>query len=1226
MSDELPTNKKATTQLSADKKALLLQRLKRTAKPTKAKVNSIPPRPPSEHALASLGQARIWVQDDISENSASNNITSSFEIKSSVDTGALEFALNQVIARHEPLRSSYHLKDGEIIQKTDLNLSLKINCTHSDSRKAMFLDAQIFGRQAFDPKTTPLLRLGLFSSSETSHVLILSIHDIVFDKWSLKLFWKEFSAFYRQFVTKEATTVPELEINYSDFSHWQREWLKSGEQTRQTNYWKEKLHLPPDPISLPTDQPFPNEIKDDGNLVRFKLPGKLAQNIKKFSAENNASLFTTFLAGFNILLCRLANTNDVLVSSPVANRRKSETANLIGFFLNTLVLRSKHSPSCTIIDVLEDTKRTVFEALDNQDLPTDLITKAVKPKRVPGRQALFQTMFVFQREDEGTPKLDLYDCEISPIFVETKTSKFEISLFVAELAGTFECIVEYRTDLFDLKTINRILDFYTTILHTIVEAPQTLVSQISLITHEDRNRFADFEKGKPLVFSKDRSILEKIEKHSQSESVALVSRSQSYTHKAVYNYSNALADTLQKHGSRADKPIVIFQDRSLDAIISILGILKSGAPYLFIEPDSPEERIQTILQDAEVDMVVVSTNYRNTPSFRNLQVFEIEQALTDSINNKRPTKKPSPNDLAYLIYTSGSTGKPKAVTVSHKNLLASTEARLDYYGGSPLSFLLISNLSFDSSVAGLFWTLSTGGTIVFPNAEEIRDPDQLLRLAKQNKVQATLCVPTLYTQLLSWDALSLESLEIAIVAGEACSQSLVEKHHKLLPHCPLYNEYGPTETTVWATVENCKFTEPALAKPPIGRPIPGTEIRILDEALNRTPFGQIGQIYIGGPNVSPGYLNRPELTERSFITMDQDQRFYATGDLAKWTDDGRIEYHGRNDDQIKIRGHRIEIGEIENALQQIPGIAEAAVVAVSTTKEPTLDELLEQLPVDTVDAALKQLLPSTKDRQRTINRDRFQLVLNTKANDFINPPRKAQRDWLIGQTLNELADDLDRLDKIAPSMVPGKDHKIDSDLIDITQAKLGHDEIMEDWQTPLMKAMADYVAESHGDVLEIGFGRGVSASYVQDCGVRSHTIIEMNRPCIENHFQPWQQAHPRSDIRMLEGRWQDKLDALDMFDGILFHAFPMNEQEFMDYVLNSITFAEHAFEEMAKHLNPGGVFTYLSTEIESLSRRHQRSLFNHFSEVSFKVIPIKVPTDTIDTWWANSMVAIKAIK
>jgi guanidinoacetate N-methyltransferase len=529
--------------------------------------------------------------------------------------------------------------------------------------------------------------------------------------------------------------------------------------------------------------------------------------------------------------------------------------------------------------------------------------------------------------------------------------------------------------------------------------------------------------------------------------------------------------------------------------------------------------------------------------------------------------------------------------------------------------------------------------LIVPSADEVRDPDAICALVAQHSVRVLLAVPSLYDQLLDWQPERLGSLSTAIVAGEACPVRLLRKHLQTLPNCALYNEYGPTETTVWASVHQCDPHSEPSREVPIGRPIPGCEIRILDTRRRRVPVGIVGELCIGGPGLTRGYLNRPDLTASRFFSADDGTRLYATGDLARWLPEGSLEYHGRNDEQVKIRGYRIEVGEIESCLRDLPGVRDAVVVTTPANGDGSpgllsLETLLSILPEETVQSALADLAiedASAKGAdlpafQRKVDRGDFEVRFTVKRPDFIAPPRKAQRDWLLGQAINEVADDLEHLDKVARAFVPGKDHKLQHDLVDLTDASLTDDQIMEDWQTPLMRAMAGYATETGGDILEIGFGRGVSGTFLQQGRPRSHTIIEMNRHSIERHFNPWRQAHPNADIRLCPGRWQEVLPELGLFDAILFHTYPMNEEEFVKYILSSVTFAEHAFEAMAGHLKSGGVFTYLTAEIDSLSRRHQRALLKHFSEISFKIVPLTVPPDTIDSWWANSMVAVKAVK
>jgi guanidinoacetate N-methyltransferase len=467
----------------------------------------------------------------------------------------------------------------------------------------------------------------------------------------------------------------------------------------------------------------------------------------------------------------------------------------------------------------------------------------------------------------------------------------------------------------------------------------------------------------------------------------------------------------------------------------------------------------------------------------------------------------------------------------------------------------------------------------------------------------------------------------------------------------LFNEYGPTEATVWATVHACSSEDGALGgSVPIGRPIPNSDVFVLDGRRQLVPIGVPGELYLGGRGIAIGYHRRDALTSDRFVecTLSEagSHRLYRTGDRARWRADGRLEFLGRIDEQLKIRGYRIEPGEVEAVLECHPSVRRAVVVAVpaAVADVPLLAEdsarIVKAVPPATLEAALREIetLSPTEVRQalaepearrrpalRTASGDGFRIELQTDP-DFISPPRDVQRRWLLGRVVQEFAEDLQDLDVNARSFVRGTDLHLGTRPFDSTHASLREQEIMEDWQIPLMRVMAAHVAQAHGDVLEIGFGRGVSAELIQQVGVRSHTIVEPNENIISGHFEPWRARHSARDIRLLRGRWQDVDDRLGTFDGIFFHAVPLNDQEFAEHMLRTATFAEHAFGPMARHLRAGGVFTYLTTEIDSLSRRHQRRLFEHFREVTLSVENLQVPEDTRDMWWAKSMVVLRAVK
>ncbi|MEL6107224.1 MAG: AMP-binding protein, partial [Planctomycetota bacterium] len=491
-----------------------------------------------------------------------------------------------------------------------------------------------------------------------------------------------------------------------------------------------------------------------------------------------------------------------------------------------------------------------------------------------------------------------------------------------------------------------------------------------------------------------------------------------------------------------------------------------------------------------------------------------------------------------------------------------------------------------------------------------------------------LMLPSLYRLLLQHcDKQKLRSLRRVIVAGENCPEDLVRLHARSMISTRLFNEYGPTEASVWATA--CEMHRDDGVS--IGRSVPGVEARLLDRHGCEQPIGAVGEIYLGGTRLAKGYRGDPALTDSRFVTRDG-QRLYRTGDLARLRADGSLTYLGRIDQQLKVHGQRVEAAEIESALTSIPIIREAAVaLSAAPAKELNLEresdllDALERLDGPLASRLLSEAesIESSTETYELADSD-VRVTVQLVNGDFIRTPRERQKKWLLDQVMRETVADLHSLDEVARRMVPGSDSPhLPRDL---ATEQLSEQEIMEDWQTPLMRSMVQWVTEAGGDVLEIGFGRGVAATAIQQAGVRSHTVIEMNPHSIEDHFRPWRQSYSQRDIRLVEGRWQDALDRLDEYDGVFFHAFPMNEAEFVEYVATSATFAEHFFPHAAALLRSGGVFTYLSTEIDSLSRRHQRSLLKHFGEVQFKVQRLEIPAETKDAWWADSMVVVRAIK
>jgi guanidinoacetate N-methyltransferase len=569
------------------------------------------------------------------------------------------------------------------------------------------------------------------------------------------------------------------------------------------------------------------------------------------------------------------------------------------------------------------------------------------------------------------------------------------------------------------------------------------------------------------------------------------------------------------------------------------------------------------------------------------------------------------------------------VVVTHGNLAASTFARHHYYPHPPECFLLLSSFAFDSSVAGLFWSLTTGATLVIPEEEAFQQLTGFADLIAEHRVDTLLSIPSIYRHLVQTGAAKLGTLRTAIVAGESCPPELIAEHNCVLPGAMLYNEYGPTEATVWASVYACSAYVKG-ARVPIGRPAAHAQIFILDDQQRLCPVGVVGEIVIGGAGVSPGYFNRKAETKERFVDppagLDITGKVYRSGDLGYWNDAGELEFLGRIDRQVKIRGQRIELEAIEQVIRAQSEVREAVVaVEKQLNSDPAfLVQWLKRIP----EVEAREFLARVQKERASVQRGDVHFTLNLQLGDegFIAPPRESQRTWLLEQAMDEFSDDLKHLNQVAKAFVPGTESRLRESYPDIAEAALTEQEVLEDWQHPLMQAMANIVTEQAGDILEVGFGRGVSAEMIQQGGVNTHTIIEPNAHSIETWYRPFAEKYSEREVHLLVGRWQEVLDQLKQYDAIFFHAFPLNEQEFVEHILKSITYAQHAMETLAQHIKPGGVFTYLTTEIDSLSRRHQRLLLKHFTSFSVQVVAVNVPEDTQDAWWAPSMVIVKAVK
>jgi amino acid adenylation domain-containing protein len=925
---------------------------------------SLPPIVPAnreQHLPLSYPQQQLWFFTQLMPHSPVYNEPATIRLNGAINTTALILSINELVQRHESLRTVFRTLNAEPMQVIFPEMEIPLEMVDLQGLSASERESEALqiateaARKPFDLAQGPLMRTLLIQLSETDYRLCLTLHHIIHDGVSIyNVLLPELAKLYHAFAAGQPSPLPILPVQYADFAVWQRQFLTQQALAPQLDYWKHQLaDLPV--LQLPTDHPRPLVQSFEGRRQCLALSKTLTEQLKALSRRQGVTLFMTLLAAFKTLLYRYAGQDDIVVGTVSAGRNRPETEDLFGFFLNTLVLRTDAANNPSFAEFLQRVRQVTLDAYAHQDVPFDHLVQSLQPERDLSRNPLFQVAFILE------PPITSLECDwtLSQLEVSTRTAKFDLTVELDERPEGIIGRFEYSTDLFNEDTITRMVQHYQTLLEGIVANPEQPLSELPLLTIAERQQLLIDWNQTDLDYPENVCIHELIETQATKtpNAVAVVCDDRQLSYSELNQKADQLAHYLRSLGVGANVLVNICLERSLEFFVGILGILKAGGAYVPVDPNYPADRLHYMLEDTNAPVLLTHETLLDRLPAHSAQVvcLDADAALPITptadlhICDLQQTLPATADSLAYIIYTSGSTGKPKGVKVSHRNLVHSTLARLSYYPEQVSSYLLLSPFAFDSSVAGIFWTLCQGGTLVIPKEGNNTDLLHLAGLIEQYQVSHWLSLPSLYDLLLSIiPAHRLSSLQAVIVAGEACQKEFVERHRQTLPHTQLYNEYGPTEGSVWCSVYRCTdLGDKTLV--PIGKPIPRMQLYILDRHLQPVPVGVPGELYIGGAGVTQGYLNRPDLTAEKFILnpfLEDGEMgrwgektithyplpithypIYKTGDLAKYLPDGNVEYLGRIDHQVKIRGFRIELGEIEAILLQHSQVREALVLA-----------------------------------------------------------------------------------------------------------------------------------------------------------------------------------------------------------------------------------------------------------------------------------------------------------
>lgn len=900
----------------------------------------------SNHAPLSFAQQRLWLVLQLDPDNVAYNVPEVLHLTGKTNVAVLAKSFSEIVRRHEALRTTFQIINGEprqvIGQPEPVTIDV-IDLRHLPQSERAAKAKQLVEEDSlrpFDLERGPLIRVKLFMLDDEDHLLLMNLHHIVYDGWSTGVLFNELMTFYNASILGQTPQLPELPIQYADFAIWQREWLTGERLEKQLSYWREKLTGALPVLDLPTDRLRPAIQSHRGAHAGVEFPETLSRKLKAFSNDEGVTLFMTLLAAFKVLLYRYTGQTDICVGMPIANRNRSETENIVGFFINNLVLRSNLKGNPTFRSFLAQVREETLGAYAHQDMPFEKLVEELQPERSMSYMPFFQISFLVQNAFSGEAPF-LQDLNTSDWEYDVQSAKYDISFSVTELESSLFLLSIYNRDLFDAATIKRLSQHYQILLDSIVADPQQHIAELPLLTEEEQCLFAEVNDTQ-IEYPAAKCIHELFEEQAarSPEAIAVVCDGRELTYEELNRQANRLARHLRRRGVGPETIVGILMERSLEMVVGLLGVLKAGGAYLPLDLNYPEQRLASMLEESQVDLILTQEQWQKSLPEFNGTVLCLDTDLFRDEETSNLSTFNHPESLAFVFHTSGSTGKPKGVMAMQRSAVNYLTHIVRDYQVSPVDVVLqTASLSFDASVRDIIGPIIAGAKLVLVPDYEVKDPFVLLSKIKEHGVTCILSiVPTMLrslTDVATETETTSSKLRLILTSGESLSLSECARVRALLgEHISIFNQYGATECTMSST----RYRAPeelssgvALA----GKPIANSEVYILDANFRQCPIGVPGEIHIGGVGVARGYLMSPDLTALKYIpnpfSKDAGTRLYRTGDLGRFLRSGEIELHGRVDRQVKVRGIRIEPGEIEAVLNDRENVREAVVIVREDT-------------------------------------------------------------------------------------------------------------------------------------------------------------------------------------------------------------------------------------------------------------------------------------------------------